>query len=132
MEVLNLIRQHRILLAVATILILAVFYLWNDISSVSLDFLQGRKPEVQTVLKCKTTHLDGSVLTARKELQDTIRLLIHFNEKPSDDARIFLAENGIRIYPDSWVYEYLVADATVSSLCFADSLPGITGISTGE
>lgn len=132
MEVYNFIRKYRTQLLVATILVLAVFYLWEDIGSVSLDRLRGRKPAVKTVLKCKTTRLDQSVLTARKELNDTIRLLIHFNEKPSDDVRVFLAENDVRIYPDSWVYDYLVGEAPAAKLCFLDTLTGITGITAGE
>ena len=120
-------------LLVATILILAVFYLSKDIEPVSFDTLLGKKSLIQTILKCKTTRLDLSVLTARKDLGDTIRLIIQFNEKPSDDVRDFLIGKGIRIYPESWTDDYLlVADATVSSLCFADTVPGIIGITSGE
>lgn len=132
MGVLNFIQKHRIPLLIVTVLILAVFYLWSDISSVSIDFLQGRKPQIRKILTCKPVHLDVSVLNARKELADMTRVLIHFNEKPSSDVREFLATEGVTIYPDSWVYDYLVGEAPVNKLCFLDTLPGITGISIGE
>lgn len=120
-------------LLVAAILILAIFYLSKDIGPVSLDTLLGKKPLIQTVLNCKTTRLDRTVLTARKDPGDVIRLIMQFNEKPSIDVRDFLITKGIRIYPESWTDDnLLVADATVSSLCFADTLPGITGITSGE
>ena len=121
---------HYVVMAI--IVLLAVFYLRNDIKSVSFDFLMNQKPTLRTSLRCPTQAFDQSILQSRRNDHDTIRLLIHFNEKPSSDVRDFLQINGVSIYPDTWVFDYLVAETSVDRLCFLASLPGITAISLGE
>ena len=114
------------------ILAVALFYLISDIRNSSLDFLLGAGTPVRQLLGCDPGMLDESVLTARKEKTEDIRLLVHFSEKPSPDVREFLMKQGVNIYLNTWIYDYLIADATVDRLCFLADLPGITNIRLGE
>lgn len=117
----------------AVLIPLALFYLQEDIDRVSLDFLRGSTRPIGSYLSCKGNVLfESPLLAARKKEGDQIKLLVHFNEKPSTDTRDFLATEGVNLYLDTWIIDYAVVDTTVSKLCFLAGLPGITSIALGE
>ena len=117
-------RPYIFLIIIAGVALLAFFYLRRDQVIFSMDFLKTGKPAISQALSCKLQHADSSVLTARKDKTDAIKLLVSFNEEPSQDMRDYLAHQGITIYLNTWVADY--------RLCFLDTIPGVTKISLGE
>jgi hypothetical protein len=133
MSILSLGKKHIYLIAIAVLVLLALFYLQEDINKVSLDFLQGKPQSIAAQLSCsKRKLLESGLLQAHKKTNDQIRLLIHFSEKPSQDVKEYFASQGVVLHVETWILDYAVAETTVSRLCFLADLPGITSISLGE
>lgn len=128
---LDIFRTHWKILVGLVIVSAAFFYLQRDIQQFERAVNRGALKQVQEYLSCERGSIADSVLIAERDLHATLRLLIHFEEKPSVEVRDFFISNGIRIYPESWIYDYMVADAPISKLCFLASLPGITSIELG-
>ena len=124
--------KYRILAVSCLVLLTALLYFVRDFRGVPLDALLNQKPQIRKTLSCTPRRIADDVLTQRKEQDERIRLLVHFNEQPNADVRDFLQGEGVSIYLDSWLYDYLIAETTVDRLCFLDQLPGITLITAGE
>ncbi len=133
MSIVTFAKKHKYVLAVAVLIPLALFYLQEDLGKVSLDFLQGKQQSISSYLSCANSKIfEAQLMQARKKPTDQVRLLVHFNERPSVDVKDFFASQGVILHTDTWVLDYAVAETTVNRLCFLAGLPGITGISLGE
>ena len=120
-------------IAVIVLVLLAVFYLRQDFTNGTFNFLPGTEPSIKSYLSCNSiTLLEAPVLDAHKKKTDQIRLLVHFSEKPTADLKDFLKEQNVELDLGSWIYDYAVAVTTVDRLCFLTTVPGITMISLGE
>lgn len=118
-----------ILLAIIAVAIVLVFYLRQDLQRSIMEL--GRIQMLSQTLKCDTTRFGQEVLQSRLRPNDDIRLLVAFNERPSNDTRDYLAQQGVAIHLNTWIFDYLVADTKVDRLCFLAELPGIERISLG-
>jgi hypothetical protein len=132
MSVFNAVFKHRYLVVACLVLLTAFLYFIRDFRGVPIDTLLNQKPQIRKTLACTPRRIADDVLMQRKESEEPIRLLVHFNEEPNPDVRDFLAGEGVSIFLDSWLIDYLVAETTVDRLCFLDQLPGITLITAGE
>jgi len=114
------------------VIALLVFFLQKDIGLFSYDSLIGKTPALRTQLDCEVGVLDESVLSARKPMDELLKMLIHFSEKPSQDAEAYLADNGVYVLPKTWIFDYMIAETRGEQLCFLATLPGVTSVELGE
>ncbi|MEK7584831.1 MAG: hypothetical protein AAB490_06320 [Patescibacteria group bacterium] len=122
----NFIVQHRVSIAIVIVIGAALLYLYRDISVASRwnFFHVSRSIGEQT--RCSVEKFDDALRNARRNTDDTVSLLVHWNEKPSLDVRDFLSEKNIVIYPETWVNDYVLGVAKVSELCALAAFPGVT------
>jgi hypothetical protein len=125
-------KQFTGVVAVMLVLGLAIFYLVTDIDQVSLDFLYDRKPTIASQIACRSALVTTRLAEARKLSRENVRLLVHFEERPSVEVSDFLAEQGVIIYRHTWIFDYLVVDSPIDKLCYLTSLPSITKIDLAE
>lgn len=119
-------------LVLIVLFLMAIFYLYTDVTGTSPMTMFNNREAVRTLLACNNSRFGQSLLSAQKHLTDKVHINIYFDEKPSFDVQEFLAENGIILMMTSWTSDYLEAETTVERLCFLADLPGITNITLNE
>ena len=122
----NFIVQHRILIAVVIVLGAALLYLYRDITMASRWNFFHVSRSIGEQARCSVEKFDDALKNARRNTDDTVSLLIYWNERPSVDVRDFLSEQDIIIYPETWMNDYVLGIAKVSELCTLAVFPGVT------
>ena len=122
----NFIVQHRILIAVVIVLGAALLYLYRDITMASRWNFFHVSRSIGEQARCSIEKFDDALKNARRNTDDTVSLLIYWNERPSVDVRDFLSEQDIIIYPETWMNDYVLGIAKVSELCTLAGFPGVT------
>src|SRR3989344_3891070 len=123
--------RYRSCFLIAVIVLLALFYLSDDVRRLVLK----TEPRVLTVrdqITCATDRFTPELLSARSTSGVPIRVLVHFQEKPSADGVIFFSENGVLLQPTSWIFDYMVGDTDLAHLCFLATVSGVTKVDIGE
>ncbi|OGY92905.1 MAG: hypothetical protein A3B31_00900 [Candidatus Komeilibacteria bacterium RIFCSPLOWO2_01_FULL_53_11] len=122
----NFIVQHRVIIAIVIVIGAALLYLYRDITvALRWNFFHVSR-SIGEQARCSVEKFDDALKNARRNTDDTVSLLVHWNEKPSFDVRDFLSEQGIVIYPETWMNDYVLGVAAVSQLCTLAEFPGVT------
>lgn len=122
--------KYRVTLAVAALAAAALLFLQAEVRRAATTFT--RVPTIGERLTCPLDRFTDELRNARKNVSERLQLLVHFSEKPGYDVATFFQENGITLYPETWIYDYAVAETTLEHVCFLSELPGITSIDIAE
>ncbi len=69
-------------------------------------------------LSCQTDKFSSAILnTTLAQSSGQIKLLVSFDTKPDNEAIARFTAAGIQLYPESWVLDYLVGEASNEHLC---------------
>ena len=72
---------------------------------------------VKDVLTCDTRMISPAVQEQTVAKARKLRLLISFHQQPTNEEVVAFAEQEIRLYPETWIFDYLVGEAGYDRLC---------------
>lgn len=98
---------------VLILVVVAGLWFWAPAS-----FHPSKQATLRDRLNCQTTSFSDALLaTTLAQSSGSVKLLISMDSQPSNETIASLATEGIKLYPESWVLDYLVGEASHESLC---------------
>jgi len=81
------------------------------------SFAPSPSAKLGSLVKCSAEKFSPSLLERTVGDGADLLLLVNLKAKPSADEISAFAGQGITLYPDSWVLDYLVAETDYKNLC---------------
>ena len=123
--------RYRIYILTVVVALLALFYLRDDVRRLVL-LTPGQEPALGDQITCTKDRFTTELLAKHASVALPLQVLVHFQDKPSADAISFFQINGVALQPNSWIYDYMVAETDVSHVCFLATVPGVTKVDAGQ
>lgn len=111
---------------------LLLLFVFLVIAGISYFFPSSLKPSPQATvvqqLKCKTDKISPRLAEIAVGSGAPLKLVVSFRQQPSEQQITQLAKLGITLYPDTWMFDYLVAETDFRQLCQLAAQEGVTYI----
>ncbi|MFH0874188.1 MAG: hypothetical protein V1846_05120 [Candidatus Komeilibacteria bacterium] len=93
-------------------------------------FPASLKPSAQAELgdnlRCHTGKASPGLRQAQLSQADKLKLVISFRSQPTAEQVAAYAAKGVILYPDSWLFDYLIGESSYQPLCDILSDPAVT------
>lgn len=102
--------------------VLGFFLLIFVIAAVAVNFFpQSLKPApsalIRDRIRCDSNKFSAGLLTSSIGQEDSLKLIISFRDKPDTAVISDYKSKGITLHPESWIFDYLIAEASYQRLC---------------
>ncbi len=81
------------------------------------SFSPGSNAKIGDVLRCQSAKISDNLGQANINKGRNLELLVSFKNKPTDAQLSIWEDRGVKLYPDSWIFNYLVAESGYENLC---------------
>lgn len=81
------------------------------------SFKPGNNAKIADALRCPSAKISPNLGQTTISNGGNIQLLISFKNKPTTEQASVWQDRGVKLYPDSWIFNYLVAESRYDNLC---------------
>ena len=98
---------------VFTFVIIAILYIVSPES-----FSPSQYARVKDTIDCKTEKISPGLLDTRLADASVKKLIISMHEEPNEQTISEFREHQVTIFPESWIFDYVIGEAPAEALCF--------------
>ncbi len=77
----------------------------------------SQQAHIGDTLGCSTAKASDRLKQTQLRASDQLKVLVSFRQQPSAEQIQGYASQGITLYPDSWLFDYLMGETSYSHLC---------------
>ncbi len=77
----------------------------------------SQQAHIGDTLGCNTDKASDRLRQVKLTSADQLKVLVSFQQQPTAEQIQQYADQGITLYPDSWLFDYLMGETSYSHLC---------------